>query len=134
EAIEACDAAMRAHADWSLCRELFAAQADSRLEQTAIAQPAIFAIQVGLAALWRSSGIEPVAVVGHSMGEVGAAHVAGALSLDDAARVIGLRSQLMARIRGSGTMALVELSAGEALAVIAPHQGHVSIAASNSPS
>src|SRR5205085_5599096 len=126
EAIEACDAAMRAHADWSLCRELFAAQADSRLEQTAIAQPAIFAIQVGLAALWRSWGIEPDAVVGHSMGEVAAAYVAGALKLKDAARIICCRSQILKRVSGRGAMATVELSLEQALKALAGYEEHLS--------
>ena len=78
-----------AHTDWSLLAELMATDAaDSRINEVDIIQPALFAIQIALAALWRSWGIEPHAVVGHSMGEVAAAYVAGALSLEDAARVI----------------------------------------------
>src|SRR4029453_10015148 len=81
QTIEACDALLRQHADWSLLAELTADEANSRLQETAIAQPAIFALQVGLAALWKSWSIEPAAVVGHSVGEIAAAHIAGALRL-----------------------------------------------------
>ena len=73
-----------------------AAADDSELDDIGVIQPAIFAIQVALAALWRSWGVEPDAVVGHSMGEVAAAHVAGALNLDDAARVICARARCSA--------------------------------------
>ena len=65
-------------------------------------QPLLFALQVGLAALWRAWGLEPDAVVGHSLGEIAAAHVAGALSLDEAARVVGVRSRLLGRLAGQG--------------------------------
>ena len=85
QTIERCDALLRQHADWSLLAELTADEASSRLQETAIAQPALFALQVALAALWKSWGVEPEAVVGHSVGEVAAAHIAGALRLEDAA-------------------------------------------------
>jgi acyl transferase domain-containing protein len=81
-------------------------------------QPALFTIGVALAALWRSWGVEPVAVVGHSMGEAAAAHVCGALSLPDAVRVICRRSAVYARLAGRGAMALVELTYQQALAAI----------------
>jgi amino acid adenylation domain-containing protein len=132
-AIDACDAALRAWTDWSLRDELARDQASSRIQEIDIAQPATFAIQVALAALWRSWGIVPDAVVGHSMGEVAAAHVAGALSLEDAARVIRHRSHLMKRVSGRGAMAVVELSQDEAQRVIADERAHLSVAGSNSP-
>jgi acyl transferase domain-containing protein len=75
-----------------------------------VVQPTLFALQVGLSALWRSWGVEPDAVVGHSMGEVAAAHACGALSLEDAVRLICRRSRLMKRTSGQGAMAAVELS------------------------
>ena len=134
EVIERCDRAMRRYGDWSLLGELTATDAaQSRLSEVDIIQPALFAIQVGLAALWRSWGIEPQAVVGHSMGEVAAAHVAGALCLDDAARVICHRSRLVKRAIGQGAMAAVELSMEEARGFLAGYEDRVSIAASNSP-
>jgi acyl transferase domain-containing protein len=108
EVVERCDRAMRPYGDWSLLAELAAIDAaHTRLNEIALIQPALFAIQVALAALWRSWGVEPHAVVGHSMGEVAAAHVAGALSLEDAARIICRRSGLVKRTIGQGAMAAV---------------------------
>ncbi|WP_309228500.1 acyltransferase domain-containing protein, partial [Streptomyces lunaelactis] len=72
-------------------------------------QPLLFALQIALAALWRAHGVEPAAVVGHSMGEVAAAVVAGALTLADGVRVICRRSSLLTRIAGAGAMATVSL-------------------------
>jgi acyl transferase domain-containing protein/acyl carrier protein len=76
-------------------------------------QPTLFAMQVGLARLWRSVGVEPAAVIGHSMGETAAAVVAGGLSLADGVLVICRRSALMKRASGLGTMASVDLPAEE---------------------
>ncbi|WP_434042178.1 MULTISPECIES: type I polyketide synthase [Sorangium] len=132
-AIEACDAAIRRETGWSLLDELGADEGRSRLGQIDVVQPALFAMEVALAALWRSWGVEPDAVVGHSMGEAAAAHVAGALSLDDAARVICRRSRLLRRLSGRGAMAVVELPLEEAEAAIAGHRDRLSVAASNSP-
>ncbi|RYD17462.1 MAG: acyltransferase domain-containing protein, partial [Verrucomicrobiaceae bacterium] len=95
---------------------------------------AIFAMQVSLVALWKSLGVEPTAVVVHSVGEVAAACVAGILPLEEAARVIVLRARFMNECaRGEGTMLAVSLSEEEALAVIARHDTTVSIAAFNGP-
>jgi len=134
EVVERCDRAMQPYGDWSLLAELTATDAaQSRLNEIDIIQPALFAIQVALAGLWRSWGIEPQAVVGHSMGEVAAAYVAGALSLDDAARVICRRSHLVKRTIGQGVMAAVELSMEAARRVVAGYEDRVSIAVSNGP-
>lgn len=134
EIIECCDRAMRPYGDWSLLAELTATDAaQSRLNEIDIIQPALFAIQVALAGLWRSWGIEPQAVVGQSMGEVAAAYVAGALCLDDAARVICRRSRLVKRTIGQGLMAAVELSMEAARRVLAGYEDRVSIAVSNGP-
>jgi phthiocerol/phenolphthiocerol synthesis type-I polyketide synthase D len=90
----------------------------------ALVQPAIFAMQVGLAAVWQDYGIRPAAVVGQSMGEVAAAAVSGGLSLADAARVICRRSELMERrLRGQGATALVELPAEEVEPLVAGRSG-----------
>jgi phthiocerol/phenolphthiocerol synthesis type-I polyketide synthase C len=102
--------AFRPYTDWDLEEVLFAG---SLPERTDIIQPLLFAISVALADLWRSLGVTPGAVVGHSMGEVAAAHIAGALSLDDAARVICERSRLLRQIEGQGLMAVVELPVEE---------------------
>ncbi|WP_416904850.1 beta-ketoacyl synthase N-terminal-like domain-containing protein [Micromonospora echinospora] len=133
QAIEECAAALAPYVSWSLLDELRADKATSQLDQIDVVQPMTWAVQVALAALWRSWGIVPDAVVGHSMGEVAAAHVAGTLSLDDAARVISRRSWLVRRIRGRGTMAVVELPLDEARAAIAGLEDQLAIAVSNSP-
>jgi acyl transferase domain-containing protein/acyl carrier protein len=134
EVVERCDRAMRPYGDWSLLAELTATDAArSRLNEIDIIQPALFAIQVALAGLWRSWGIEPQAVVGHSMGEVAAAYVAGALSLEDAVRIICRRSRLVKRTIGQGVMAAVELSMEEARRVLAGYEDRVSIAVNNGP-
>ena len=82
-------------------------------------QPTVFAVQVALAATMKSHGVTPGAVIGHSMGEVAAAVVAGALSLEDGVKVICRRSKLMATIAGSGAMASVELPAQQVLSELA---------------
>ena len=98
-----------------------------------VVQPVLFAVEVGLAALWRSWGIEPDAVVGHSMGEVAAAHVAGALTLDDAVRVICRRSRVLRAIAGAGAMAVVVLDAAGAEAAPEGFADRLGVAACNGP-
>lgn len=132
-AIDACEAAFAPHVDWSLRAQLGAEPAASRLAEVDVAQPVIFAVQVALAALWRSWGVVPDAVVGHSMGEVAAAHVAGALSLEDAARLICRRSQVLRRVSGKGAMALVELAMDDLPAVLEGREHELAVAASNGP-
>ena len=80
------------------------------LEPIEVVQPVLFSIMVSLAALWRSYGVHPTAVVGHSQGEIAAAHVVGALSLEDAARIVVVRSKALASIAGQGGMMSVALS------------------------
>jgi myxalamid-type polyketide synthase MxaE and MxaD len=133
QAIEDCDAAFRAFTEWSLVNELRAEESASLLDRIDVVQPTLFAMSVGLAALWRAWGMEPDAVVGHSMGEVAAAHVAGALGLEDAARIICRRSQLLRRMSGKGAMAVVELPWGEAAEHLVGYEERVSVAVSNSP-
>jgi acyl transferase domain-containing protein len=134
EAMERCDRAMRPHGDWSLLAELTATDpAHSRSNEVDVLQPALLAIQVALTALWRFWGIEPDAVVGHSMGEIAAAHVAGTLSLEDAARVICSRSRIVRPTIGHGAMAAVELSMADARRALVGCEDRVSIAVSNGP-
>ncbi len=132
KAFERCAAAVAAHGGPALIEELNTDE-PSRLERVDVVQPALFAVQVALAELWREWGVEPVAVVGHSMGEVAAAHVAGALTLDDAARVISTRSALLRRISGRGAMVMVELSPDELGPVLRGRENQLSIAVCNSP-
>ncbi|MBD2519332.1 SDR family NAD(P)-dependent oxidoreductase [Nostoc sp. FACHB-973] len=131
--IEECDALIKSHTNWSLLAELRADASESRLQETEIAQPAIFALQVALARLWRAWGIEPKAVVGHSLGEVAAAHIAGALSLADAVQLICDRGRLMQQATGNGKMAAVELSAADTERWLHGYEGRLAIAAINSP-
>ncbi|EAU62512.1 SDR family NAD(P)-dependent oxidoreductase, partial [Stigmatella aurantiaca] len=131
--VEACDALLRPLAGFSLLDELAASEEHSRLNQTAVTQPALFALQVALAKLWRSWGIQPDAVIGHSIGEVAAAQVAGALSLEDALRVVHHRSRLMQRATGFGKMVAVELPAHELTSFLEGVDGRVSLGAINDP-
>ncbi|WNG36476.1 acyltransferase domain-containing protein [Archangium violaceum] len=130
--IEACEVALRRHVEWSLKEVLEKADAEL-LQRVDVVQPTLFAMQVSLAALWRSWGVEPDAVIGHSMGEVAAAHVAGALGLEDAARVISERSRLVARSSQSGGMVVVDLPRDEAEALLRGLEGRVAVGASNGP-
>ena len=133
ESFTACDKAIAAETGWSLLERLESANAATYLTEIDFVQPALFAMSVALAAVWRAAGIVPGAVVGHSMGEVAAAHLAGILSLEDAAAVICRRSRLMRRLSGSGAMASVELPAAEMEQWLEQFEGRVSIAAENSP-
>ncbi len=133
-ALEDCDHAIRALAGFSPLGELTADPSRSRLDEIDVLQPTLFAVEVSLAALWRAWGIHPDAVVGHSMGEVAAAFVAGALTLEDATRVVVHRSRLMRRLAGHGAMAVAGLSLSDADSLVAAYEGRVSLAGSNSPS
>ena len=131
-AIEACDEPIYKLTGWRVSERLMAADAEGFVSQDII-QPTLFAVMVGLAALWRSFGVEPEAVVGHSMGEVAAAAVCGALSLDEAAAVICGRSRLMKCASGLGAMALAELSFEDATNLTRDYGGRISVGANNSP-
>jgi len=132
--LEDCETAMRPYARFSLMEELARPEATSQMHRTEISQPAIFAIQMGLAALWKSWGVHPVAVMGHSVGEIAAACVAGILTLDEAAQIIVLRGRCMDdHMPEGGGMLAVGMTADEAAVVIARHDRTVSIAAFNGP-
>ncbi|MFJ2743705.1 SDR family NAD(P)-dependent oxidoreductase [Streptomyces sp. NPDC087440] len=132
--LERADALLRRHTDWSLLDQLAADPAESRLLDTAVGQPALTAVQIALAALWRSWGIEPAAVVGHSVGEIAAAQVAGALSLEDALLIALHRGTVLHTATGKGRMAVAGVPLETARALLAERTpGQVWIAASNSP-
>ena len=131
-AIKECDRVMRKYVDWSLLEQLRANE-EHAIKRIDVIQPVLFAIEVALATLWRSWGIKPDAVVGHSMGEAAAAYVAGALSLDDAAWIICSRSRLLLRMSGKGAMAAVELPLDQAQVIVRDYVGRVSVAVNNSP-
>jgi acyl transferase domain-containing protein/NADPH:quinone reductase-like Zn-dependent oxidoreductase/acyl carrier protein len=132
--LEQCDAAMSGITTFSLIEELTRSEETSQMHRTEVAQPAIFAMQVGLAELWKSWGVQPAAVAGHSVSEIAAACVAGLFSLEQGARITALRAQFMERCaRGEGKMLAVGLGEEEAQALINKHDRTVSIAAFNGP-
>jgi acyl transferase domain-containing protein/acyl carrier protein len=134
-AMRACGAALSEHVEWSLEDVLRGAAGAPQLERVDVVQPALFAVMVSLAALWRSFGVEPTAVVGHSQGEIAAAHVAGALSLADAARVVCLRSRAVADLlAGHGGMGSVAITPETAEARLEGYGERLSLAAVNGPS
>jgi len=131
-AVEACDEALRPLAGWSLIEEL-ADERSNGLERTSIAQPALFAVQVGLTELWRERGVVPQAVVGHSVGEIAAAWAAGVLTLEDAVRVVHYRGALIESMAGPGAMAVLGLPRAEVEALEGARTGRFSVAAVNGP-
>ncbi len=132
EAVDSCDALFRSLAGWSILDAMLADEQDSRISDTEIAQPANFLIQVGLTAIWRSLGIEPAAIVGHSVGEVSAAYASGVLSLSDAVKVSYHRSRIQKKASGHGKMLAVGLSEEQCAELLELTEGAVSIAAVNS--
>ncbi|HEV3220791.1 MAG TPA: SDR family NAD(P)-dependent oxidoreductase [Candidatus Acidoferrales bacterium] len=135
--LERCEAQLRKHASWRLLDELAADEPRSRIHEAEYAQPALFAFQAGLTALLDSWGIRPDAIVGHSVGEIAAAHAAGALSFEDAVQVIFHRSRLQQRTTGQGKMLAVGMSADQIELILseqlAGDSASVSLAAINSP-
>src|SRR5271165_1971739 len=109
--INDCADAFHPHTDWSLIDVLTNKPNAPSLNRVDITQPALFAMSVALAALWQAHGIHATAIIGHSQGEIAAAHIAGGLTLDDAARIITLRSRALAALAGTGAMASIELPA-----------------------
>lgn len=132
-AVEQCDELFSGVVGWSLLDELNAEEDKSRMAETQVAQPCLFAVQIGLAALWRAWGIKPEAVVGHSIGEVAAVYVAGGFSLEDAVRVVFHRSRLMQRATGKGKMAAVALHPEKVAPFLAGYEDRVNVAAHNAP-
>ncbi|MDC0773158.1 type I polyketide synthase [Streptomyces sp. HD] len=130
--LDRCDAALRPFTDWSVTSVLRGDAGAPDLDRVDVVQPVLFAVMVSLAAVWRARGVRPDAVVGHSQGEVAAACVAGALSLNDAAAVVALRSQALTELSGTGTMAVVALPHTEVEARLADHDGRIGVAAVNS--
>ncbi|MBW5484688.1 type I polyketide synthase [Streptomyces bambusae] len=127
-------AAVEAHVDWSVEGVLRGAEGAPELTAIEVLQPVLFTVMVSLAELWQAAGVRPDAVVGHSQGEIAAAAVSGALSLQDAAKIVVLRSQLFAdELVGRGAVASVSLGADVVRARIAPYGDALSIAGINGP-
>ncbi|MFE0336708.1 type I polyketide synthase, partial [Streptomyces sp. NPDC058955] len=132
--LHACAEALAPYTDWSLLDVLHGAPGAPSWERVDVVQPALFAVMVSLARVWQAAGVRPDAVVGHSQGEIAAAHLAGALTLDDAARIVALRSRALLDVAGTGGMASVPLPAAEVAALLdVPARGNLSIAAVNAP-
>ncbi|WP_198550428.1 type I polyketide synthase, partial [Streptomyces silvensis] len=128
--MEECAEALGAHTDWSL---LDAIEDPGQMERLDVVQPALFAVMVSLAATWRSWGVEPSAVLGHSQGEIAAACVAGALSLKDAARLAVLRSKALTALAGHGGMVSVALDVDSVRELLAPWDGRLAVGVVNGP-
>ncbi|SCG47711.1 Acyl transferase domain-containing protein [Micromonospora rifamycinica] len=133
-AVADCETALTPYVDWSLRDVLTGEPGAPGYDRIDVVQPALFAVMVGLAALWRSHGVRPAAVVGSSQGEVAAAYVAGAISLEDAARIIAERSKLFAEaLVGNGAVASVAATAEQVAATLADWPGTLAIAGVNGP-
>jgi acyl transferase domain-containing protein/NAD(P)-dependent dehydrogenase (short-subunit alcohol dehydrogenase family)/acyl carrier protein len=129
-ALAECDTALRPFVDWSVHDVL---SDDAALSRVEIVQPVLWAMMVSLASLWRSVGVRPTAVIGHSQGEVAAACVGGALSLTDGARVVTARSGALTALSGEGGMVSLRLPAERAERLVARWPGRLSLAAFNGP-
>jgi benzoate-CoA ligase family protein len=129
-----CGEALSLYVDWSVEGVLRGEDSEPGLERIDVVQPALFAVMVALAGLWRTCGVEPAAVVGHSQGEIAAAYVAGGLSLEDAARVVALRSRILAGLSGKGGIVSVALPAAETMRRLERWEGRLELAGVNGPS
>jgi acyl transferase domain-containing protein/NADPH:quinone reductase-like Zn-dependent oxidoreductase/short-subunit dehydrogenase/acyl carrier protein len=132
--LRACADALAPFTDWSLEDVLRAVDGAPALDRADVVQPVLFAVMVSLADLWQGCGVRPDVVAGHSQGEIAAAHIAGGLSLEDAARVVALRSRALLSVVGQGGMVSVGLGEGELRGRLARWAGRLTIAAVNGPS
>ncbi|MBI0295131.1 SDR family NAD(P)-dependent oxidoreductase [Streptomyces sp. PRKS01-29] len=134
--IAECEQALTPHVDWSLTQVLHGGVNAADLARVDIVQPTLWAVMVSLAAVWDHHGVTPTAVVGHSQGEIAAACVAGALSLDEGARIVALRAHALRRLTGHGAMASLTMSHNQTQELLT-HLGapahNVGIAAINGP-
>jgi acyl transferase domain-containing protein/NADP-dependent 3-hydroxy acid dehydrogenase YdfG/acyl carrier protein len=133
ERMHACEQALAPHIDWSPVGVLRGEDGAPPLERIDVVQPTLFAMMVSLAGLWRACGVRPDIVIGHSQGEIAAAHVAGGLDLSDAARIIALRSQVLARLTGKGKMVSISLTREELAERLKPWGERIVIAGVNGP-
>ncbi|MGD0607573.1 MAG: beta-ketoacyl synthase N-terminal-like domain-containing protein, partial [Streptosporangiaceae bacterium] len=128
-----CGAALARYVGWDLLEVLGGVAGAPGLQTAAVAQPALWAVMVSLAAVWEAAGVVPDAVAGHSQGEIAAATVAGMLSLEDAARVVAVRGRLLSGLGGDGGMVSVMMPEAAARDLAGRWDGRVSVAAVNSP-
>ncbi|MEU1473388.1 beta-ketoacyl synthase N-terminal-like domain-containing protein, partial [Streptomyces sp. NPDC005761] len=129
-----CADALAPFTEWDLLDVVHQRPGAPTFEEVDVVQPVLWAVMVSLAGLWRACGVEPAAVVGHSQGEIAAACVAGALSLEDGARVVALRSRIIRQdLAGRGGMMSVALPSAEAESVMRGWGDRLQIAVVNSP-
>ena len=133
ERMAECDAALSKFVDWSVIAVLRGEEGTPPADRVDVVQPMLWAVMVSLAALWRAHGVEPDMVIGHSQGEIAAASVSGALSLEDGARVVALRSKAIGDVLGGrgGGMLAAGLPAAELLTRLDAWNGRISLAADN---
>ncbi|MGP3966555.1 SDR family NAD(P)-dependent oxidoreductase [Streptomyces sp. 6N223] len=132
QAVEEVDAALGRHLGWSVVEEMTADGGSARIRTTEVAQPLLFAFQVGLVELLAARGVRPMAVTGHSVGEIAAAYTAGALSLEAAATVVACRSRAQALTAGQGIMAAVGLPEKDVLKELLRYGNQLELAGINS--
>ncbi|MGW3853024.1 acyltransferase domain-containing protein, partial [Streptomyces fagopyri] len=126
-------AAVETFTDWKVLDVLRRTPGAPPLERLDVVQPTLFAVCVALARLWQSHGVRPAAVVGQSQGEVAAAHIAGALTLEDAARVVVTRSRELGPLSGRGGMLSVPLPLADVEHLLARWEGRLSVGSVNGP-
>jgi len=132
--LEQCDALLRPWLDRSLLSLLYPAVGEtSLLDQTAYTQPALFAIDYALGKLWLSLGVQPHALIGHSLGEFVAACLAGVFSLEDGLRLVAARGRLMQQLPDNGAMASVFCPEPRVARAVAAHASRLAVAAVNDP-
>ncbi len=121
-AIETCEALVRENVGWSVIETLFAEAERSRMDDPEVVQPVLFSVEMALAALWRSWGVVPDAVVGHSFGEIAAAVTSGAIALEDGARIVCARGRVTQKRAGMGGVAVVDLPGDAVRAILRRYQ------------
>jgi acyl transferase domain-containing protein/acyl carrier protein len=132
-ALDRCDAILRKHLERPLLSVIFAPADDAAIHQTQYTQPALFAVEYALAELWRSWGVVPSAVIGHSLGEYVGACIAGVFTLDQALELVALRARLMQSLPPGGAMAAVMTDHATVTTALARFAGAIGIAAVNGP-
>ncbi|MGA9875081.1 MAG: SDR family NAD(P)-dependent oxidoreductase [Solirubrobacteraceae bacterium] len=133
ESMGACAEALAPFIDWSLQDAIEGRLDAASLARLEVVQPLLFAMMASLSALWRACGVVPAAVVGHSQGEIAAAYVAGALSLEDAARIVALRSRILAALQGQGAMMSIAAPHMRVMELIEGWEGRIGLAGVNGP-
>jgi thioester reductase-like protein len=133
DVVERCERIVKELGGWSLLDQFATDQEGSQMHISSFAQPALLAVQAGLVELWRSWGVVPDAVVGHSAGEIAAAYAAGVLTLEEAVVVAFQNGRLKARIPATGRMMAVGATVEQIADYLAGFEDRVSVAAINSP-